>query len=400
MKRIKTKNSMKPMIWAGALLLAVPLHAQPSVDAVLDAVERNNTTLNALCRQAEAQKLENRTGLAPENPEVEFGYLWGSPRSIGVRTDLSVTQSFDIPTISGMKGRLANEKNKLPELEYRASRMELLLQAELCCMDLIYYNALKRELTVRLEHARTLADAYAAKLEKGDIGVLEYNKVRLNLSAAEGELSRAEVERAALVQELRRMNGGEELPFGEEEYGTAALPSDFDTWYAGAEAANPALEYLRQQVVVAQKEVGLSKAQGLPGFSAGYTQEKVVGEAYRGIAVGMSVPLWENRNRVKEARASVRAAEALQADARQQYYDRLRGLYDRAAGLERTAREYRRSLAELDGTELLNKALEAGRISVLDYVVELGLYYDAVDRALEAERDFRKAFAELSAVEL
>ena len=400
MKRIKTKNRMKPIIWAGALLLAAPLHAQPSVDAVLDAVERNNTTLKALRQEAEAQKLGNRTGLLPEDPEVEFGYLWGKPHSIGPRKDLSVTQSFDIPTISGMKGRLADEKNKLPELQYRSDRMELLLQAKLCCMDLIYYNALKRELTTRLEHARTLADAYAAKLERGDIGVLEYNKVRLNLSAAEGALSRAEVERAALVQELRRMNGGEELPFSEEEYGTAALPSDFDTWYAGAEAANPALEYLRQQVVVAQKEISMSKVQGLPSFSAGYTREKVVGEAYRGVAVGVSVPLWENRNRVKEARASARAAEALQTDARQQYYDRLRGLYDRAAGLERTAREYRRSLAELDGTDLLNKALDAGRISVLDYVVELGLYYDAVDRALEAERDFRKAFAELSAVEL
>ena len=63
MKRIKTKNRMKPMIWAGALLLAAPLHAQPSVDAVLDAVERNNTTLKALRQEAEAQKLGNRTGL-------------------------------------------------------------------------------------------------------------------------------------------------------------------------------------------------------------------------------------------------------------------------------------------------------------------------------------------------
>ena len=391
---------MKLMIWAGCCLCSVSLYAQPSIDAVLDAVEQNNATLKALRQEAEALKLENRTGLGPENPEVEFGYLWGSPHSIGARTDLSVTQPFDIPTISGMKGRLANEKNKLPELQYRASRMELLLQAQQCCLDLVYYNALKRELSLRVEHARTLADAYAAKLKQGDIGILEYNKVLLNLSTAEGALSRAEVERTALLQQLAGMNGGVELPFDDDEYGMVALPSDFDSWYAEAETANPALEYLRQQVVVAKKEVGMSKAQGLPGFSAGYTQEKVVGEAYRGIAVGMSVPLWENRNRVKEARASVRAAEALQSDAQQQYYDRLKGLYDRAAGLERTAQEYRRSLAELDGTELLKKALETGQISVLDYVVEIGLYYDAVDQALEAERDFRKAFAELSAVEL
>ena len=46
------------------------------------------------------------------------------------------------------------------------------------------------------------------------------------------------------------------------------------------------------------------------------------------------------------------------------------------------------------------KALNAGEISLLDYIVEIGLYYDMVNQTLAAERDFEKAQADLSAVEL
>ncbi|MDR1102321.1 MAG: transporter, partial [Tannerella sp.] len=60
---------------------------------------------------------------------------------------------------------------------------------------------------------------------------------------------------------------------------------------------------------------------------------------------------------------------------------------------------YRRALDASNHTELLKKALDAGEISLLDYLVETGLYYDAIRRTLETERDFQIAFAELSAVD-
>ena len=45
-------------------------------------------------------------------------------------------------------------------------------------------------------------------------------------------------------------------------------------------------------------------------------------------------------------------------------------------------------------------ALDVGEISLLNYLVERGLYYDTVNQTLAAERDFEKALAVLSAVEL
>ena len=68
--------------------------------------------------------------------------------------------------------------------------------------------------------------------------------------------------------------------------------------------------------------------------------------------------------------------------------------------MQEAANTYRRSLLDANNSQLLKKALDAGEISVLDYMIQIALYYDSVDKALAAERDYQKAFAELSAVEL
>ena len=90
---------------------SISLYAQNSVVTVLKAVEENNTTLKALKETTKAQKLENKTGIYLSNPEVEFNYLWGNPSAIGNRTDFSISQTFDIPTITGMKSKIADEGN-------------------------------------------------------------------------------------------------------------------------------------------------------------------------------------------------------------------------------------------------------------------------------------------------
>src|SRR5690554_5758435 len=80
------------------ILLGASIHAQNQVENVLVEIEKNNKTLSALRKNAEAQRLENKTGNYLQNPEVEYNYLWGNPTPVGNRTDFNVTQSFDFPT--------------------------------------------------------------------------------------------------------------------------------------------------------------------------------------------------------------------------------------------------------------------------------------------------------------
>jgi outer membrane protein TolC len=380
--------------------MCVSLAAQDRIDGVLSSIEDNNTTLKALRENVEAQKLENRTGIFLDSPEVGFNYLWGTPGSIGNRTDVNVSQRFDIATLSGLKGKVADGQNRLAELQYLAGRMDIMLEAKLYCIDLIHYNALLKEMELRRSQAEAIAGAYERMLAQGDANRLEYNKAQLNLSVAEGEMARIAIERDALLSELKKLNGGQDVRLDDDRFEDIAFPPDFDEWYAEAEQRNPVLAYVRQEVEVGKTRVGLNRAMGLPAFSGGYMSEKVAGEQFRGITLGISIPLWENRNRVRQAKAAVRAAEMRSEDAKLQFYSRLQTLYNRAAGLRLSAGKYRRSLTALSNTELLKKALDAGEISLLEYIVETGLLYETVNKTLEAERDFYRAYAELSAVML
>lgn len=392
---------MKTIIITMLVLFAgITLNAQNNINSVLSSIEENNTTLKALREQAEADKLQNKTGIFLDDPEVGFNYLWGSPTDIGNRTDFSVSQTFDIPTITGMKSRLANGKNNLVEWQYKADRMNILLEAKQYCIELVYYNSLLKELYLRLEHAQTIAKGYKDRMDRGDVSILEYNKVNLNLSTIQGEISRMEVEREALFAQLKRLNGGIEVVFNDSDYGNRELPLNFDEWYVQAEDKNPILAYVRNEIEVSQKQVSLSKAMNLPKFTAGYMSEKVVGQRYQGVSLGISIPLWSNKNQVKQAKAAVAAAQSREADTKQQFYSQLQIQYSKAMGLKTTADKYRQSLANVNNTILLKKALDAGEISLLDYMVEMGLYYDNVNQTLAAERDYQLAFAELSAVEL
>lgn len=391
---------MRKIIYILAIMATTSLYAQNSVDHVLLSIENNNTTLKALREQAQADKFENRTGIFLPSPEMEFNYLWGTPGNVGNRNDIKVTQALDFATISGMRSRLADSKNGLVDLQYKADRINTLLQAKQTCLDLIYYNALLKELEVRLEHAQTIETAFRDKLDSGDANALEYNKVKLNLSTVKGELARVSVERNALLSELSRLNGGVEIPFDGAQYQNVVLPLSFDDWFSVVQEKSPAMQYVKQEVEVRKDAITLSKGMGLPSLSAGYMRETVVGQNYQGISVGLSIPMWDNKNRVKQAKAALLAAESREADSRLQFYGQLQNSYERVVGLRAAALAYRNTLQDVNSNLLLKKALDAGEISLLDYIVEMGLYYNTINQALEAERDFQKAFAELSAVEL
>ena len=227
---------MKKLIVSIMVIVATSsLFAQNNINDVLNAIEQNNTTLKALRETSDAKKLENRTGIFLSNPEIGFNYLWGNPSSVGNRQDISIKQNFDIPTISGLKSKVANQKNELVEWQYKADRMNVLLEAKLYCLDLIYYNALLKELAVRLNYAETIAAGQKERLDRGEGNVLEYNNVQLKLSSIKGEVSRVRTERNAIVAQLSRLNGGVELALGDSGYEQIKLPINFNDWFAVAE---------------------------------------------------------------------------------------------------------------------------------------------------------------------
>lgn len=383
-----------------AMLCSAVVQGQSTVESVLAAVESNNPTLKALREQTEAQKLANRSGISLANPEVEYAHLWGSPSGIGARNDINVSQEFDLGTVLGIKRRLALSQNNLAELNFSIERTAILLKAKELCYDIIYYNAMFEESSRRLADATATACAYDKLIDQGRANIIDSNKAKINLATAEAETERIESERNAAINELRRLGAGDNFELSVTTVDMPTLPADFESWFEQASKRSPELLYATGAIESADKGITAAKAGSLPTLSAGYMREKVVGEGYQGIKVGVSVPLWQNRNNVKRARAEMRAAQSLRADTEQQLYTQLRSLYIKSAALYSTAKRYNTSEALRTAPTLLRKAFDEGQLSMLDYFAELSYFYTAKDDMLTATRDYMKSLARLEAFNL
>lgn len=387
---------IKNLLYA-VFFVVSPLSAQTSVEELLHAIEQNNTELKALKEAGNAQRLENKAETALGNPEMEFNCLWGRPSTIGNRTDVAVNQPLDASTLFGAKRRLAKSKDAMVDGQYRIDRMRILLEAKLYAIDLTYANALLRELSQREQQALALANAQKTKLEKGEINVLEYNNVCLSLSAVKSAKTKAETERRTVLSHLERLNGGKTVSFDAVSYEEDELPTDFDSWFAQAAEQSPELAYIKKEMELAQKLVTYARYNQYPTLSVGYMSEKTMGEHYQGISFGLAVPLWNSHTKVRQAKAAVKAVQLRSDNARHQLYAQLKILYEHASGLKEAAQILRSGLQQASNAALLGKALNSGQMSVVEYLVEMGAYYDSVAGILAADRDYRKACAELSA---
>lgn len=378
------------------MAISTNLWAQNTIDKILNQVEKNNTTLSALRKSVDAEKIGNKTGIYLSNPEVEFAYLWGSPTLIGNQTNISIKQSFDFPTAYKFKNKISDIKNEQAELEYIKQQKDLFLQTKNICFDLIYTNALNAEFLKRLNHAESIANAYQKKLDIGEANILEYNKAQLNLLNLQKELEALEIERTVFLSQLKGLNGGFSIDLTTATFEQLELAPDFEQWYATAEKNNPILNWLKQELSLNQTQELLNKAQSLPKIQAGYMSESLSTEQFRGVVVGLTLPLWENKNKVKYAQAQTLALESIEADRSLQFYIHLNTLHTKVYSLQKNLEEYRSLLLDFDSSELLMKALDQGDISLIDYMLELSIYYESVNTLLEMERDLNKTYAELN----
>ena len=374
--------------------------AQTSTETILRQIEANNPQLKAAAAEADAEKIENRSRALLENPEFEFNYLWGAD-GIGNRRDFRVTQAFDVATLTGMKSRQVAGQNEMSALRYKSERLNVLLEAKHACIDLIYYNALKAELSTHLEQAQTLVTSFEKRLKAGGANVLDLNKAKVHLTTVRGQISQVEVERQTLMATLKSLNGGQDVALEDCDYGLAEnLPADFDSWYESASQKNPVLEYVRQEVSVGQKQLSIDKTAWVPELTVGYMSELTTADKFRGVTVGVNIPLWSNANKVKQSKARIAAAESRKAAAEQQFYFDLLAQYNRAACLKANSELMRASLSETDSRDYLLAAQSRGEISMIEYLVETDQYYEALEQTLSAERDYHQALAQLNAMEL
>jgi len=389
------KKRIGLILIAICILFSKTTIGQSSIDSVIASVLKNNKSIQANFQYLDSRKLFNKTQIFPDNPRVEYDYLKGSPENAGNQTEITVSQSFDFPTVYGKKRQLSDLQSSQAELQFISSRQDVLMETKMVCIELVYRNKLQKEYEAQLANMATILKNFEIKLDKGNGNILEVNKARLQLIAFKGEY----LQNASVINQLNvklvSLNGGIAIEFSDTVYFILPSIPPFDELESQNQAADPRRKSLEQERVVAQKEIELSRALAFPKFEAGYHYQGILGQKYNGIHTGISIPLWENNNKVKLQKSNFAFTELIMQDHKTDQYFKFKQLYNEYQNLKIILSEYQNTLFSLNTYYLLNKALDSGSMTSTEYFTEINYYADAFNSYLKVEKAYYEAIAKL-----
>lgn len=364
---------------------ALPVEAQSFGEIV--ELARGNAHVKALRAARDAAKDNANTGLTLANPEVELGYQLGYPHeSVPNRTQVTVTQELDMPTLSGAKRNVAQQTCRLLDAQYDAAEWQAMKDTEVALTELTACNRQVKELRRRCKLATQLAEAYKKAIDNGDATEIDVNRAIIEWQTIEAAHINAETERAVLLARLEELCGTEVI-FEDTTYRRCNLPADFDVWFAANGQRLPQLRIATQHIEVAKAEQKLTRKETLPSLSVGYSGEIVRGNNYHGAVVGFSLPLWGNKGKSKAAETAVQQANEERRSEQVRLYSEYKQMYLRAVQYHAAADRQKATLAASDNAQLLRKALSEGNISLIDYILETKNCYDLIDCLNESERE-------------
>lgn len=388
---------MKKYIILMALAVAAcSAWGQNSIDAVLRSVEANNKDLQANSQLTVSKKLEARLDNNLPDPSVSYVHQYGNREGMGMQGELVASQSFDFPSVYVQKNKLSQSKAVSYDHQGAEFRQQILLQAKEVCLDLVLLNQQKALLDQRRQNAEQLSALYAQRLESGDANILETNKINLELLNAKNEARMNEAARIAKLQELATLNGGIAIDFTDTVYAPVKEALSYEDLRAEAVTANPQLLTLKSEQVAARRQLSVNKSKGLPGFELGYRLNTASGgERFNGFLVGISIPLFSNRNNVRQAKAQTLYTDLQLESTTAAVESELQQLYNQSLALRTSMDEYAAVLQSQNSLSLLNKAIQTGQISMIEYFVDVTTLYQSMQNYMQLQNEYQKVMAQM-----
>ena len=350
-------------IYIIALAATLRVEAQTSIEEVLRSVEANNKELQATRQQVEAQTLEAKLDNNLPDPTVTYSHLYGNQEGMGFTGEFIASQSFDFPSLYAQRRKWSKLQGENFNKQGEEVRQQILLQAKEVCLDLILLNQQQRLLDLRRENAEQLSKLYAERLENGDANILETNKINLELLNVRNEARMNEATRTAKLQELAALNGGIAISFTDTAYVPVDQPASLADLQQEVLTADRRLQSLRSAQQAALRQISVSK--------------------------------FSNRNNVKQAKAQSLYTDLQLESATTVVENELMQLYNRSVALKASIDEYRTELDRQNSLALLNKAIQAGQISMIEYFVDVTTLYQSLQNYMQLQNEYQKVMAQI-----
>lgn len=377
------------IVWFG------PSYTQSNVDNYLSLVSRNNKSIIANQKYWETKGAEYSTGLTLYDPQMEYDYLFGYPSGAGNQRDFALTQRIDFPSVYSRKRALSKQQINRAGMEQRVFRQEIMLKAKLLCLEMILHNKKQKEIEHRFHDIAALSKTFENRVEKGDATITDLNKIKLKLLEVKHSLAVSQMEIANLQTRMDDLNGGQAFSFADAVYPAESFVPDFEILDSTIEANDPIIAVYDQERRIAEMQIRVQKAMQMPGIEIGYHSQTILGQSYRGAHAGITVPLWENRNKLKATKFALEYTKANTDRHREEHKCENKELYNQLTTHRLLLNEYVSLFESMNNKSLLDKSLNLGQITVVDYLAEEQFSFDTYIKYLDVELEYHKALATL-----
>lgn len=365
--------------------------AQTELEDFLRLVEKNNPTLVAFRKKIDAEKVRTSTGLSPDNPAIAYKYMLGNADN-GTMHNIAISQSFEFPTVYSNKREAAERERDVLEAEYQRYRRSTLLQAQQAYIETVYLAKQHAQLQQRVHTAEGLQQAWQQKLSAGDATAIELSKISLELSLAQNLLSQ---NRIAYQQSLSQLQLFSRTAIAiADSYGPVQTMGK-DSLLALWQQNDAEKRIAEQHVLWSAAKVQVAKAKRLPSFSLGYENEMAGDITYQGPTIGISIPLWRESNTVAASEAETLYAEAQLAERQYTIGIEVSTQWEQVQQTQQLAEALRAQLRTSDNTDLLEKSLQAGMLSIVEYFNQRSVVYDIQEEILRMEKLYYQQVAAL-----
>ena len=379
----------------GCLFYVVGFSQDKNIGELLNEIEQNNIELKAYQSLIDGQKLQNKSGNNLPDPQLSGYYLPFGDHQTDDYTEFEISQSFEFPSVYAARNKWNNLKAEQLQAAYGEKRQEILLKAKKWLID---FFILQKRKTIEDERKKQSQEVYEQMQElfnREQVGILDLNKAKVSWIQEQFVVEQLEAEIQNQKTALQALNGNQPLGLDNLQFNIPfQIQTVADLWNEKL-AKDPKLLELKAYEAAAQQNVQLEKNKLLPDLSLGYNYQGVNGNNYSGVYGGLTIPLWNSKNRVKAAQANYEYQQSNTQVEQQMLYAKLQQEYNQYQLLLNKYTEYQDTIETLNSEDLLFKAYSLGEYSFLEYYMEVQFYRDATDRMLQMEKQLQLLQAQL-----
>lgn len=360
-----------------AALMASGAGAMTPQDAANAILSRNGERLQIAVEQ-NAKDLETMTIANAPDPSIEGDYMW-MPEGVDNRWNVAIGYEFEWPGVYKSRRELGKAMRDANAADADAGIYEKYVEI-LKEIGTYLYAERRIEMMRHIQLATdSLHSASVRATKGGQMSRLDLSKITLEQGRVNTLIANLEAEKSGSEGNLKTLNGGYDC--------TALLNSIDRTWvmtpthsleeYLEEARTNPQLKKAISELEVADRNIGVAKAEGLPGISVGYHHDFEDAMHFNGATLGVSIPLFSNRGKVKAAQAAKAVAEYQVTVTTDKVESEITALYDEVQLIDQALKVPMEVFATTDYNTLLLKAYRGGELSLTDYLQERSWFSEA-----------------------